>query len=248
MTLVLTIDWSDSATAVTIVDIAARTNVAEGQARHAPVEGSTEAATMWWDALVEATHTALDGLAVLNLTTDDIRLIELSGNEPAGGLVGLDQFGEVCAALSSSHADSNADAEWLISQTDGGAEKWNELTGILPIAGSTAALLSWLHRTSPETWANLHTFTLPIGFLATRLGGEPSLSTTAATGTALLDRQTGKWCTSLLEPIDATRDWSNALPKITTAAVPVGMLSPDAAEALSLPVGRPLHAGLANSL
>ncbi|MSW56229.1 MAG: hypothetical protein F2835_05620 [Actinobacteria bacterium] len=243
MTFVLTIDWSDASTAVTIVDIAARITVAEAHSLHHPASTPTDAAEIWWDALVEATHTAIDGLAVLNLTTDDIRLIELCGNDPAGGLVGFDQDGVVCSALSSSHAESRTDAEWLLSHAEGGPDSWHSLTGVLPTAGSTISLLSWLHRTSPESWARLHSFTLPIGFLATRLGGEPSLALSAAMGTAIVDRQTDSWCTSLLNVVDPHRDWSVALPKLTTAATPIGLLSADAAHALGLPAGRPLHAG-----
>jgi sugar (pentulose or hexulose) kinase len=243
MALVLTIDWSDASTAATIVDTAARTTVAEAHGRHAASATTSDAATIWWDALVEATRTALDGLAVLNLTSDDIRLIELSRNEPAGGLVGFDHAGDVCAALSSSHSASSDDAESLLSQFEGGADAWQSLTGVLPTAGSTISLLSWLHRNSPEEWERLHTFTLPIGYFATRLGGEPSLSISSAMGTAFVDRQTTSWCTSLLELVDAKHDWPVTLPPITSAATPIGMLSVDAARTLGLLEGRPLHLG-----
>lgn len=243
MALVLTIDWSDASTVVTIVDTAARTTVAEAHGRHAASATSSDAAMIWWEALVEATRTALDGLAVLNLTSDDIRLIELSRNEPAGGLVGFDHAGDVCVALSSSHSESSDDAKSLLSQFEGGADAWRSITGVVPTAGSTVSLLSWLHRNSPEAWERLHTFTLPIGYLATRLGGEPSLSTSIATGTACIDRQTSSWCTPLFELVDAKRDWSVALPPINSAATPIGMLSADASLTLGLPEGRPLHAG-----
>lgn len=90
--------------------------------------------------------------------------IELSGNEPRGGLVAFDSSGIVCAAVPGDHVDSGADAEWLIAQFADGAGSWRETTGILPEAGSTVALLSWLHRTAPETWSELHTITVPLGF------------------------------------------------------------------------------------
>ena len=80
MTLALTIDWSSEFVAVTIVDAAARSIVAEGRSPHgvdAPAHDSPE---NWWSSLGDATRTALDGLAVLNLTTEDIDSIELSGD------------------------------------------------------------------------------------------------------------------------------------------------------------------------
>ena len=243
MTLVFKIDWSAEATSVTIVDVAARNTVAEGQSRHALATTIVENADQWWSAFVDASRIALDGLAVLNLTVDDIRLIELAGNEPAGGLVAFNNSGEVCAALSSDHAESNDDAEWLVTQCSGGAEQWNALTGVVPTAGSTAALLSWLHRSAPEAWSSLHSFTLPIGYLATRLGGTPSLSMSTASGSCVVDRESGSWCTSLLELIDPQRDCNDAVPPIASAATPIGALRSDAADALGLPVGRPLHVG-----
>ncbi len=243
MTLVLTVDWSHSSTTVTVVDIAARSTVAQGRALHTGSTSQAELTESWWSALLDATHTALDGLAVLNLTTDDIRLLELTTSEPVGGLVTFDRDGAVSAALSSNHSESQADADWLLSQLPDGAEGWLALTGVLPTAGSTIALLSWLHRTSPDAWSSMHTITLPIGFLASRLGGAPALDPRCAIGTATIERETEQWCMSLFELVDATVDWSSVLPPLTSAATPIGMLSVAAAEALGLPAGRPLHAG-----
>lgn len=243
MSLVLTVDWSHSSTTVTVVDIAARSTVAQGRALHAESTTPAELADSWWSALIEATHTALDGLAVLNLTIDDIRLIELTTNEPTGGLVTFDRDGTATTAVSSTHSDSQADADWLLSHVPGGADGWLASTGVLPTAGSTIALLSWLHRTSPDIWSSMHSFTLPIGFLATRLGGAPSLNIRCAIGTAALDRETEQWCSLLFELVDPTVDWPSILPPLTTSATPIGMLSVAAADSLGLPPGRPLHAG-----
>lgn len=82
MALALTIDWSPEFVAVTIVDGAARTIVAEGRS---PLDGDRSekgSPLLSWSALGDATRTALDGLAVLNLTTEDIGTIELSGRVP----------------------------------------------------------------------------------------------------------------------------------------------------------------------
>ncbi|MEJ6512857.1 MAG: hypothetical protein QNL59_05025 [Actinomycetota bacterium] len=74
MTLVLAIDWSADSTAVTIIDIAGRSIVAEGRSLHVSETTAKETTTNWWESLVGATHTATDGLAALGLTINDIRL------------------------------------------------------------------------------------------------------------------------------------------------------------------------------
>jgi sugar (pentulose or hexulose) kinase len=247
MTLVLTVDWSADSTAVTITDIAARSIVAEGRSLHRSGTAATETTANWWESLVGATHTAIDGLAALGLTINDIRLIELSGNEPGGGLVAFDSSGIVCAALPGNHVDSGPDADRLIAQFAGGAASWREATGVLPEAGSTVALLSWLRRTAPETWAELHTITVPLGFYTQQLGGDHAISPSAAIGTGVVDRQSGAWCLAMLDVVDSTTSWTAALPRITDAATPVGLLTSDAAHALGLPSGCPLHVGSASS-
>ena len=246
MTLVLTIDWSADSTAVTIIDIAAHSIVAEGRSLHGSRKTAKETATNWWESLISAAHTATDGLAALGLTIKDIRLIELSGNEPAGGLVAFDSSGIVCAAVPGDHVDSDTDAKLLVTQFAGGADSWREITGVLPEAGSTVALLSWLRRTSPEAWADLHTITVPIGFYMRQLGGDHAISMTTAIGTGVVDRQSGAWCASMLDVVDPTTSWMVALPRITDAATPVGLLTNNAAIALGLPSGCPLHVGSAS--
>ncbi|MBJ7306967.1 MAG: hypothetical protein JHC63_03750 [Acidimicrobiia bacterium] len=58
MTLVLAIDWSADSTAVTIIDIAGRSIVAEGRSLHVPGTTAKETTPNWWKSLVSATHTA----------------------------------------------------------------------------------------------------------------------------------------------------------------------------------------------
>jgi sugar (pentulose or hexulose) kinase len=103
-----------------------------------------------------------------------------------------------------------------------------------------------LRRTAPEAWAELHAITLPIGFYTRQLGGDHVLSMSAAIGSAVVDRQSGAWCTAMLDVVDPTTSWKVALPRITDAATPVGLLTNNAAIALGLPSGRPLHVGSAS--
>lgn len=244
MTLVLSVDWSAASTAVSVFDTAARSFVGEGRCAH-DIAGTEHDPQVWWDALVVAGRLAVDSVAALGLTTSDVRTITLGSNDPAGGLVALGADGSpVHPALVGSHTESGADAAWLLSHAEGGANAWDEATGVLPTAGSTVALLSWLHRCVPEAWNAMTRLTLPIGLLTERLGGEAALGIHVATGTAVLDRHDPtSWRTDLLSVVDNRSDWAELFPRVTAAARPVGLLSPVAADALGLPPGIPLHTG-----
>jgi len=82
MTLALTIDWSAEFVAVTIFDAAARSIVAEGKSPRGALSAEEGSPTSEWTSLAVAIRTALDGLAVLNLTKEDIKSIELSDSVP----------------------------------------------------------------------------------------------------------------------------------------------------------------------
>ena len=193
MTLVLEIGWTEDATNVVVVDTAAHSKVGEGRAAHpAPTDGLVDPTT-WWAATVEATRHAVDGLTAIGLQASDLRTVLVAPGTPTGGLVALDSDGApVHDAVVGSHRDSGADADWLIGHVDGGREAWLAATDLLPTAGSTVALLSWLHRSAPEAWAAATRFTLPAGFLLEGLGGDAAVSTHDAVGTAVLDHHSGE--------------------------------------------------------
>lgn len=242
MSLVLAVDWADAATTVSIVDTAARTIVGDGRAEHG---GGASDPTVWWDAFVHASRLATDTLEVLGLPLDEVRSVMLGSNEPPGGLVALDTAGApVHAGLTGGHTDSGADAAWLVAHTDGGEAAWLDATGLVPMPGSTVALLSWLHRSDPDAWSAMHRLTLPIGYLAERMGVGAVLAPHTAAGTGVVDRRDRQlWRVDLLAVVDPDRDWDSLLPRIVPAADPVGVLSHEVATELGLRAAMPVHVG-----
>lgn len=246
MTLVLEIRWSAPGTTVVVVDTATHSTVGEGHAEHPGAGASEQDAAGWWDAAGRAARLALDGLAALGLTAEEIALVSVAEGAPPGGLVALDDTGmPVRDGLLGDHEGSAPDADWLIGHAEGGADGWRAATDLLPTAGSTVALLSWLHRSDGAAWDRATRFTTPAGWLLEQLGAdEPSVGPRDAVGTAVLDRRSGeRWCTDLLAVVDDGRDWERALPRIVPAATPVGVLSTGAADVLGTRAGLPLHTG-----
>ncbi len=249
MTLVLEITWSETTTRVVVFDTATRSDVGEGHTLHVPtIDGEVEPST-WWDALVHSTRHAVDGVAAMGITGAEIRTVLIDAGDPPGGLVILDDAGEIVRpVLLGSHHESGADSDWLGSRLDGGADAWLAATGVLPHAGSTAALLSFFHRTDADAWARARSFTIPTGWIAGRLGAEPTIGVHDAVGTALLDRSdSASWRTDLLASIDPGRDWTASLPRIVEASEPVGRISSEAAAALGIAAGLPIHLGSATA-
>lgn len=245
MTLVLEIQWSIESTKVAVFDTATRTDVGEGRSAHPePVNHQTDPAH-WWSALVDATRHAVDGAAAMGITDAEIRTVMLDVAPAPGGLVILDSSGDIVGpALLGSHEASAPDAEWLVSRVDGGADAWLAVTGVLPAAGSTSALLSFVHRTEPSVWDRAKSFTIPTGWIAEQLGAESAVGIHDAVGTAVLDRSdTSQWRADLLAAIDHDRDWNVCLPRTVDAATPVGRMSPAASAELGIAPGLPIHLG-----
>jgi xylulokinase len=248
MTLVLEIAWSAPVTTVRLRDTVARSVVAEA---HAPHEaGATpfeQEPSSWWVATVAAVREVLDAQRAMGLAPEEVGLVLVDDGAPAGGLVVLDDDGAVVRpALLGEHEPSGADADWLLGQLPGGEDAWVAATGARPVAGSTVALLSWLHRSDSEAWHRFRRLQLPSGWLVERLSGAHRLSAHAAIGTGVIDRGTGRdWRTDLLAVVDAERDWAAALPQVVVPADPVGGLTAQAAAELGLRELLPVHAGSA---
>lgn len=246
MTLVLELSWSAAATTARVRDTAAHSTVAEEAVAHpAPDADHTQDPDTWWAAAVRATAGAVHALAPMGSGAGDISMVLVADGDPPGGLVALDEHHEVLGrALLGTHEASAADADWLVGHAPGGSEAWHDATGALPSAGTTVALLSWLHRSEPDTWNRLRHLTLPAGWLTQRLTGDHHLGTHDAIGTGVLDGHTGRrWRTDLLEVVDGDRDWLAAMPTLVVPADAAGGLTARAASELGLAPVLPVHLG-----
>ena len=211
MTLVLEIGWTEAAAEVAVVDTAARSKVGEGRAAEPGARrGRSSTPPVVGGGRAGHAPRRRGPRPPSGCRPTTCASCWSAPGLPAGGLVALGADGSpVHDAVVGSHTGSGADADWLVGHLDGGAEAWLAATEVLPTAGSTVALLSWLHRCAPEAWSAATRFTLPAGYLLECLGGDAAVSSIDAVGTAVLDLHTGeRWRTDLLAVVDGDRDWA----------------------------------------
>ena len=110
--------------------------------------------------------------------------------------------------------ESAPDAGWLVKNVPGGASALAAATGSVPVAAFTVTKLSWLHRSEPEAWKRLAHVLLPHDWLTMKLTGDLTTDRGDASGTGYFDPSANRYVDSVLETVDAERDWSTALPRV----------------------------------
>ncbi|GAA4598604.1 xylulokinase [Actinoplanes octamycinicus] len=192
MALVAGIDSSTQSCKVVIRDAETGKLVRQGRATHP--DGTEVHPDAWWAALREAIAEA-GGL-------DDVAAVSVAGQQH--GMVVLDENGDVVRpALLWNDTRSAGAAADLIDEL-GGADKWADAVGIVPVASFTLTKLRWLARTEPANAARVAAVCLPHDWLTWKLSGSTSLADlrtdrSDASGTLYWSAKTGEYRHDLLE-------------------------------------------------
>ncbi|NLQ18955.1 xylulokinase [Marinomonas sp. M1K-6] len=183
----------------------------------------------WWQAcleVIELLHQRLD--------LSKVKAIGLSGQMHGATL--LDQNGQVLRpCILWNDGRSQAQCEALMTQFP----ELIERSGNLFMPGFTAPKIRWVQDNEADIFAKLAFVLLPKDYLAYRLTGTMSSDCSDAAGTLWLNPQTRQWDDALLAATGLTQ--AN-MPTLYEGCDLVGELSPEVAQALSLPV-LPLVAG-----
>lgn len=194
------VDSSTQSCKVVICDPVTGRIVREGRAPHP--EGSEVAPQAWWDAFLEAVHTA-GGL-------DDVRALSVGGQQH--GMVCLDSHGEVIrpALLWNDTRSAEAARELVLERGDGdreaGARWWAQATGLVPVASFTVTKLRWLADNEPENARKIAAICLPHDWLSWKIRGGfgavglEGLCTdrSDASGTGYMDRERSSYRREIL--------------------------------------------------
>ena len=167
MTLVAGIDCSTQSTKVVVCDAATGRVEREGRASHPDL---TEVApAVWWDALVAASR----GLLA------DVAAAAVGGQQH--GMVLTDEDGvPLRDALLWNDNRSARQAEDLTAEL-GGAQRWADATGSVPVASFTVTKLRWVAEHEPELAARAAAGLLPHDWLTLRLRGDGAAVSEATT-------------------------------------------------------------------
>jgi xylulokinase len=230
MPTVLGVDSSTQACKVEVRDADTGELVADGRAPHPSVQPprAEQDPDAWWRALVDA---------VQQTRISDIGAIAIAGQQH--GMVALDNRGRaIRPAKLWNDTESAPDAGWLLDQIDG-ARAWAHACGSVPVAAFTIAKLSWLHRSEPASWEQLDTVVLPHDYLNFRLTGEYFTDRGDASGTGYWSPADHAYRWDLLEIVDRSRDWAQAVPSVFDSTTGAATITSRAADELGL-LGSPI--------
>lgn len=190
----------------------------------------------WRDATIKAVKAAL---RQAKARAGEVVALGVSGQQH--GFVPLDKNGEVIrpAKLWCDTATA-AECEEIMA-VHGGLEGTIQAQGIAVLPGFTASKILWLKKHEPKNFARLATVLLPHDYLNFWLTGERVMEYGDASGTALLDVRTRRWCDKTLQAIDA--DLTDKLPPLIPSDRPAGRLQPATAKQLGLNPGVLVSAG-----
>jgi len=163
MTVVVGVDSSTQSTKVMRVDAATGEVLSVTSAPHP--DGTSVQPERWWEALVAAGGTDLEGVAAVSVAGQQHGMIALDSDKRA-----------VFDALLWNDTRSAAQAERLTSEL--GADVWASELGIVPVASFTITKIAWLAENHPDLAARVTRVMLPHDWITWRLLGEESEPTT----------------------------------------------------------------------
>jgi xylulokinase len=187
----------------------------------------------WWDAVVEATRTALGARGA------GVVALGLSGQ--MHGVVLADVRGRPLrrAIL---WADSRSD-EQLVAYRKLDAEARRRLANP-PAVGMAGPSLLWLRHHEPEVYASARWALQPKDWLRLRLTGEVFAEPSDASATLLYDLRSDGWDFTVVEALGLRPD---LLAPLVASADTAGTLTERAARLLGLRAGLPVAAGAADT-
>ena len=121
-----------------------------------------------------------------------------------------------------------------------GKDKLTEYTANIAFAGFTAPKLLWLKENEPENFARIKKIMLPKDYIAYKLTGVHCTDVSDASGMLLFDVKNRTWSDEMIKICGITKE---QLPKIYESSDCVGLLTPQMADRLRLPLTVKVAAG-----
>ncbi|MES2170288.1 MAG: xylulokinase [Actinomycetota bacterium] len=207
--IVVGIDSSTQSTKVVRVDAATGEVLSLASAPHP--DGTAVDPERWWDALVAAGGTELDGVAA----------VAVGGQQH--GMVALDASNApVFDALLWNDTRSASQAERLAAEL--GPQTWAAEIGVVPVASFTVSKIAWLAEEHPELAARVTRLMLPHDWLTWRLLGQrhaPTTDRSDASGTGYWSVPDERYREQLVEKVFGH---AVELPRVLGPSEPAGRI------------------------
>ncbi len=239
--LYLGIDSGTQSTKTIVLDLATGGVVASAQKSYDFIPGlppgHLEQDPQVWRIAVDETIAAC--LGQLGDRRKEVRGIGVSGQQH--GSVFLNEANEVIRPAKL-WCDTSTSAQCReITEEFGGVASLIKILGNPVLPGYTAPKILWLRQNEPDNYASLRTVLLPHDYLNFWLTGEKRMEYGDASGTALLDVRTRRWCEPVLEFIDP--DLAEKLPVPGSSRQAVGLLRENLRQRWGLPTSPIVAAG-----
>ncbi|MBS7657266.1 xylulokinase [Candidatus Bathyarchaeota archaeon] len=178
---------------------------------------------VWIEALHE---TIIQSLRIAKIDPKNIKAIGVSGQQH--GLVPLDKDGRVIRPVKLWNDTSTFEECRILTRKLGGQKAVINYLGLTIPPGFTASKILWLKRHEPHNFEHLNTILLPHDYLNFYLTGKKVMEYGDASGTALMNIRTRKWCKEVLNAIDL--NLNEKLPPIQSSDKAVGTVRKEVAE------------------
>jgi xylulokinase len=182
---------------------------------------------VWINAL---NYTLKKAIVKSKIPPREIKAIGVSGQQH--GLVSLDKKGNVIRPVKLWNDTSTIEECKFLTAKLGGEKRVIELLGLTIPPGFTASKILWLKRHEPENFKKLITILLPHDYINYYLTGKKVMEYGDASGTALMNVRTRKWCKEILEVIDSKLE--DKLPPLHSSDKPAGIIRKEFAKRFRL--------------
>jgi xylulokinase len=237
--LVAGVDCSTQGTKVLVVDADDGKVVATGRAPHEVTGDGGAREThphVWWRALEEAL--AATGLA------GEVAAISIAGQQH--GLVCLDADGEALRPSMLWNDTRSADAARTLIASLGGADRWAEDVGVVPVASFTISKWAWLRENEPDVCAATKAVRLPHDYLTERLTGRGTTDRGDASGTGWWSTKGESYEPAVLSLPEVDLD-QGLLPQVLGPSEVAGEVGPEG-KTIGLMPGIPVGCGTGDNM
>ena len=192
----------------------------------------------WWSSCVDALTDCVSQLQRQNLSTSSIKGMAISNQRETLGFIGSNGESVYPAIL---WLDERCRDQVESFSNQFGADNIHRITGRPPDVTPCLYSFQWIKENEPAVWKDTVRFVDVQSYLVQQLcGGDYRTGWFSADPMGLIDMETQRWSTPLLEALELDE---SRLPALHAPGTELGRLLPEVAKQTGLPEAMPVYAG-----